>query len=248
MKTSPPTAPMNSCLRYFLTAMSPLQTVLDRPGLTHELCIRQGLAILGNDGLSHHADFFRQYRTELILGVYWADKGWKNIHHYFDPGAGKGLWQFANAITTFEFYYRLALAAGRSRDLAKAAFLLGAAAHLMQDLCVPQHARAKLFDGHKHFEGWVQERRDRYAVAAGGVYHEGRPVTSLLLANACTAADYFDWVKTEGDESRFHQATGPLLALAQRTTSGLLWHFADDVSKELATPLTAIIPGARAVA
>jgi phospholipase C len=223
--------PAESCVNLILATMSPLQGIIDRPGLTHEFCNRQALSILRNDGFTQYADFFMRYLPELNLGVYWADKGWKNVHHYFEPCTGKGLWQFTHAIDNFNLYYQTALSTLEQYDFKKAAFFLGAAAHLVQDLCVPHHARAKLFCGHKQYEGWVQQRCTEYAVVSQGTYSEGRPAPSLIMSNAHTAADFFDWVKYEGDETCFEKATPTLLSLAQRTTAGLFWQFATEAVK-----------------
>ncbi len=230
MKHAPEIIFGEACLHIFLTAVSPLQGMLDRPGVTHEFCNRQALQILRSDGFTSYADFLQQFQRELNLGVYWADKGWKNIHHYFEPGSGKGLWHFANALDQFEAYYRLALTALRQTDPRKAVFWIGAAAHLVQDLCVPHHARAKMLDGHKQYETWAEKCCSRYAVNAQGVYGEGRAACSLLVANAVVAADFFDMVVRENDETSYHKATAVLLPLAQRTTAGLLRHFAGEAA------------------
>lgn len=222
---------VEACLNLVLAVVSPLQTFIDQPGITHEFCNRQALHILRHDGFPHYADFFSQYTKELNLGVYWADKGWKNVHHYFDAWSGRGLRPFANAMENFKLYYHMALATAADCDFKQAVFFLGAASHLVQDLCVPHHARAKLFCGHQHYESWVQQHFINYAVVEQGTYDVGRPAPYLLLSNAHTAADLFDWVKYEGDETRFHKATDLLLALAQRTTAGLFWQFADELGK-----------------
>ena len=223
--------PAEVCLNLVLTAISPLQTLIDQPGITHEFCNHQALHILRNDGFIQYADFFSQFEAELTLGVYWADKGWKNAHHYFEPCSGSGLWKFANAIENFNVYYHMASSAAARHDFKQAVFFLGAAAHLLQDLCVPHHARAKLFCGHQQYERWVQQCFAHYAVVSHGTYHESRPTPSLLLSNAHTAADFLDWVKNEGDETRFAEATDILLPLAQRTTAGLFWQFANKLFK-----------------
>lgn len=229
MKPLQKNSPAGLCLSLVLTAISPFQAFIDPPGVTHEFCNRQALLILRNDGLTPYADFWGQYAKELNLGVYWADKGWKNIHHYFDPCSGRGLWTSAGAIENFKIYYRMATAAAKQADLQKAAFFLGAAAHLVQDLCVPHHARAKLFGGHQQYEHWVQQHFARYAVNGHGTYHEGRPPDFLPLDNAHTAADFFGWVTKEGEDANFRKATEHLLALAQRSTAGLFRQFACEV-------------------
>jgi phospholipase C len=216
-----------------LTATSSLQGLIDRPGITHEFCNRQAVEILRSDGFSSYADFLEQYLPELNLGVYWADQGWNNVHHYFDAGSGKGLWQFANAAESFKLYYHLALKNLHGQDLKKAAFLLGAAAHLVQDLCVPHHARVKLFSGHKQFEAWAQKRYTQFAVTTQGAYLEGRSSTNLLLNNAAVAAEFLPMVSVEGEEILYHKATEVLLPLAQRTTAGLFWEFANMAGKDI---------------
>ncbi|HWQ61406.1 MAG TPA: zinc dependent phospholipase C family protein, partial [Negativicutes bacterium] len=236
MKVIQKIIPGETCLQLFLIAASPLQGMLDRPGITHEFCNSQALQILRNDGFTRYAGYLQQFRRELNLGVYWADKGWKNIHHYYEPKSGRGLWHFAGAIEQFAAYYRLAFHTLRRGDQGKAAFLIGTAAHLVQDLCVPHHARGKLFDGHKQYESWAETRYADYAVSSQGVYGEGRPAFSLLEANAAIAADFLDAVKQEGDEPGYRRATAVLLPLAQRTTAGLLWRFAAEAAKTGAMP------------
>ncbi|HBS58698.1 MAG TPA: phospholipase [Firmicutes bacterium] len=231
MKPIQRTSPADICLNLVLTAISPLQTLVDQPGVTHEFCNRQAMLILRNDGFTPYADFFLQHTKELNLGVSWADKGWKNVHHYFDPCSGKGLWTSAGAIESFKIYYQMASAAATQSDLNKAVFFLGAAAHLVQDLCVPHHARAKLFCGHQHYEHWVQQHFAKYAVGAQGAYNEGQTPDSLILHNAHTAADFLDWATNEAGEAKFGKVTEHLLALAQRSTAGLFRQFACEVLK-----------------
>ncbi len=231
MKALQKVIPGETCLHLFLVAVSPLQGMLDRPGITHEFCNTQALQILRNDGFTRYTEYLQQFKREINLGVYWADKGWKNIHHYYEPRSGRGLWHFAGAIDQFAAYYRLALHTLRRGDHSKAAFLIGAAAHLVQDLCVPHHARGKLFDGHKQYESWAEANCADYAVSLQGLYGQGRPAFSLLEANAAIAADFLDAVKLEGDEAGYRRATSVLLPLAQRTTAGLLWRFAEEAAK-----------------
>ncbi|MBP2664652.1 MAG: zinc dependent phospholipase [Firmicutes bacterium] len=221
--------PVETCLHLVLAAISPFQNIFDKPGLTHEFCNRQALSIMKNDGFSQFSDFIAHYLSELNAGVYWADKDWKNIHHYFEPCTNKGMWHFTNAIENFDMYYRLALQYATQNNLKKAVFSLGAAAHLLQDLCVPHHARAKLFNGHKQFEVWVQERCCKFAVTTKGIYHEGLPPHSLIINNAHVAADFFDWVRYAGDDTLYNKAADVLLPIAQRTTAGLFRAFASDI-------------------
>jgi phospholipase C len=217
------TVPADACLHIMLAIVSPLQCFLDKPGLTHEFCNLQALAIIKNDGLRQCSDILTKYTAELNLGVLWADKDWKNVHHYFEPSSRRGLWHSAHALDNFAMYYQLALQFAKQYNVKKAAFFLGAAAHLLQDVCVPHHARAKLFNGHKQYEGWVQANYTKYAILTDGIYCS--EVNSLINNNACVAADFFDWVRYEGDDTHYNRSTAILLPLAQRTTAGLFYAF-----------------------
>jgi len=219
------TLTVGSGVKVLLATTGPLQGLFDRPAITHEFCNRQALSILRRDGLINCAGFFQRYLRELNAGVYWADEGWKNVGHYFEPESEKGLWRFPNAITDFRCYFSQALYQARRGNSAKAAFFLGAAAHLVQDLCVPHHARAKLLFGHKQYESWVRERYARYAVDNGGIYQDKQLAHQLLLKNAAVAADLLSWVAADADESLYCQATTILLPMAQRTTAGLFLQF-----------------------
>lgn len=211
-----------------LAMASPLQSVLDRPGITHEFCNRQAVAILKNDGLAGRAAFFESHLAELNAGVYWADGGWKNAGHYFDPVSGRGLWHFNNAIAELQGYYNRGVQQFERGDIAKAVFFLGAAAHLLQDVCVPHHARAKLFCGHREYERWAEQHHYEFAVEAQGVYDSEHPCR-LALHNALIAADLLGWANETAGVDNFRCATLVLLPLAQRTTAGLLQRFSEQV-------------------
>ena len=210
--------------KLLLAAVSPYQSYFDRPSITHEFLNRQGIIILHNDGLEHYAGLLHHFLTELNNGVYWADHGWKNVSHYYEPPTGKGLWHFATALDSFSVYFEAALQRFRQHDTAGSIFLLGAAAHLLQDVCVPHHARAKLFSGHKEYENWVRIYHADFAVDRQGLYLTGKLPHELLIKNATAAADYLDWV-TEENHTRFHTVTTDLLTRAQRTTAGLFERF-----------------------
>ena len=225
------TTSMESCIHMMLAAVSPLQKVLDKPGFTHEVCNRQALIILKNDGLEKYAELLAPFEVDLNLGVYWADKDWKNINHYFEPSTRRGLWNFNNAVDTFEMYYQHSLQYLRQYDIKKSIFYLGAAAHLLQDLCVPHHARAKLLNGHKAYELWAQSRCHDYAVTRDGLYREGEAPALLSIKNAEISADFFDWVCYEGDEIFYDKVTSKLLPLAQRSTAGLFLNYGQEMLK-----------------
>lgn len=217
-------------VKILLATVSPFQVLLDRPGITHEFCNKQALSIFSQDGFDVQAQFLNQYIDELNAGVYWADKGWKNISHYFVPGSGKGLWQFNNALKDFKFYYHSSLRLARHGDYRQSIFLLGAAAHLVQDLCVPHHASGKLFAGHQEYEAWAQRNCIKYAAGDQGIYFENKKVETLLINNATVAADLLSWVESETSPAYYHTATNLLLPMAQRSTAGLFLHYTNAIT------------------
>src|SRR6266511_852517 len=94
-------APVVAGVKMLIMATSPLQGLLDKPGLIHEYCNTQAIYSLRDDGYGSYADILQRYQKQLNTGVYWADRGWKNVSHYLVPDSRKGLWEFSNAIKEF---------------------------------------------------------------------------------------------------------------------------------------------------
>lgn len=214
--------PVVATIKLLIAQTSGLQKFIDRPGITHEFCNEQAIKILKQDGFTVYADILTAYKKEINLGVIWADRDWKNISHYYIPGSGRGLWRFSSAAMDYKEYFQRALTYARYKDYEKAAFYLGAAAHLVQDMCVPHHARGVLFQGHKQFEGWAETNRELYAVDEQGLYNR----EGILTSNAQVSADLFSRV-VFGNTSGYQEALAILLPLSQRTTAGLFQYFFD---------------------
>ena len=104
-------------------------------------------------------------------------------------------------------------------------FYLGAAAHLVQDMCVPHHSRNMVLAGHLQYEKWVEKHAENYLVDSDGAYEEG-PVSfkSWAIENATTSYDWFAAVKTTSNRG-YHLVTSILLPQAQRSTAGFFQHF-----------------------
>lgn len=223
--------------KLLLTVVSPLQSIIDRPGKTHEFCNRQALTILRNDGYTDCATFIEKYLQEFNAGVYWADQGWKNVSHYFVPSSGSGLWHFSNAVEEYSAFIAQAKAKIINHDYGRAVFFLGAAVHLVQDLCVPHHARSKLFCGHKEYEQWAEKNCVRYAIREQGLYNDSL-TSDRLIKNAATAADMLPLVNEQASGSDYHKATSVLLPMAQQSTAGMLQQFfACNIEKSLTKAL-----------
>lgn len=226
--------------KIFLKTTSPLQKFVDRPGYTHEFCNNQAITILQRDGFIRCAEFFLKYSKELNSGVLWADQDWKNIGHYYDPKSTRGLWHFPSADEEFQHYINQAMANKRQGNLSKTVFFLGAAAHLLQDLCVPHHSRRKIFSGHQQYEKWVQQYCNNYAINSHGIYQEGKPLGEILLENASVSADLLNWVETDKNKVLYHRATEILLPLAQGTTAGFLQQVYNILFQAVTYPQSAV--------
>jgi phospholipase C len=218
-------APVVAGVKMLIMATSPLQGLLDSPGLTHEYCNAQAVNILRYDGYEQYANILQRHLKQLNAGVFWADRGWKNVSHYLVADTRKGLWEFSNAITEFRTFYARALKHAKAGDLAQGMFFLGAAAHLVQDMCVPHHARGKLFQGHREFESWAETYRYQFRADGNAEYQPDMPVQQWLLNNATVAADWINRTTERSPESHFRDATQCLLPLAQRSTAGFFHSF-----------------------
>jgi phospholipase C len=220
---------MNHLTQAVLAVAGPFQKIFDSPGVTHEFCNNQAITILQRDGLSQAANFLMKFRHELNYGVYWADRGWKNSGHYMFEG--KGLWRFPNALEMFDLYFHQAAKHVYAGNPRQAMIYLGAAAHLVQDMCVPHHSRGKLFAGHRQYENWVKQRYSEYGIGSGGVYQEGAAARKFILGNAAVSADLMEWVDVDGREEDYRKATEIVLPLAQQTTAGLFSAFYERMYK-----------------
>lgn len=213
---------MMAGVKLVLLSTSPIQSIIDKPGITHIFCNHQALKILKNEGFSVCADFYSIYRKQFNCGVIWADKDWKNISHFFIPGSGKGLFKFDSAVTEFKQFINSAFGCARQRDYATAVFFIGAAAHLVQDMCVPHHARGKLFAGHQEYERWAQKQYRNYAVSNLPSVNQSFKPEQWLISNAVIAADLFEFVNHRATQFSYHQATQILLPRAQQSTAAFM--------------------------
>ena len=216
---------MNPIAHVLLATASPLQRFVDKPAVTHAFCNVQALHILSCDALLPPVEFFGAYLSEINRGGYWADSQWKNIDHYLEAESGRGIWPFGNALDTFQQYFYWAIKEARRGNRRKAAFFLGAAAHLVQDLCVPHHARGRIFNGHQEYEVWAMKYCRDFAVNGLGIYLDGHRVGDLLLANARIASEMLDAVDLEKGIVDYEGVTAVALPLAQRSTAGLFEYF-----------------------
>lgn len=213
-------------LKLLLTAAVPFQGLIDKTSPTHGFINQQALAILRADGHGRAADWLGWYREPFNEGCDWADTGWKNIGHMYDPETGMGLKGWPSAPQVVRADWDLAVRLFREGDMLQAAFYLGAAAHLVQDLCVPHHAAARVFAGHKAFEAYARHHRHLFGVSQGGLYNLARTPEGWVLVNAdYTRVHYSHCLASNLENAAIHRAVLDLLPRAQRTTAGFVAFF-----------------------
>jgi phospholipase C len=223
------------------------QLKVDKPAVTHAFCNMQAFQILSRDAVIPCTDFFRTYLKEINSGGYWTDSQWKNIDHYLEPDTGRGIWPFGNALDLFQQYFSCAFKEARQGNRRKAAFFLGAAAHLVQDMCVPHHARGRMFNGHQEYESWAMKACQDYAVDSMGIYLQGSRIAEFIVRNARVAADLLDAVDTDKGIHDYAGVSAIALPLAQRSTAGLFEHFhrvalaPQSFASRPITPISAIV-------
>ncbi|SHE57939.1 phospholipase C [Desulforamulus putei DSM 12395] len=177
-----------------------------------------------NDGYKQAAQFFNMFADQLDSGVVWVDNGLQSACHLYDPDTKSGMWHWPSAAEKCVEFYHKALKLWHNKKHARAMFFLGAALHLVQDVCVPHHASCKIFNGHVDYESWVEIRRHHYLTEDGGIYQISDQPQDWITENAKLAKQYFSLV-SQGLPEDYHRATAVLLPRAQQTTAGFLLHF-----------------------
>jgi len=218
-----------SAARALLRVAGPVQKLVAKTGQTHNFCNQQSGIILAKDGRADAAGIMKLYLPELNRGVHWADASWKSSGHFYDFRTGKGYGNWVNGAQECRLYYSMAAKYWRRNQHSKAMFYLGAAIHLVQDLCVPHHARNLLFDGHQEYENWAEANCQDFAVDCGGIYAVSSAPEGWVIANASVSGELLPKVDQSATEKDYREATAVLLPLAQRTTAGLMAFFYDRV-------------------
>ncbi len=218
--------------KYTMKAINPVKKVImTTECAVHRLINIQALVILKNDNKIHEFNLFSHYLTELNLGVVWADQDFKSSGHFYNPSKDRGLYGNTNALTLANNYYTFALSNYESGDIKKAMFFLGAAAHLVQDMTVPQHANIKLLKEHHKFEKFVRDtfyETPDYLVYDEGCYLES--IAQFIRLNAISAIKASNRHSVIfNDEKRYYEITRQVLPLAQRSTAGLFSMFYRDI-------------------
>lgn len=214
-----------SALKILLAAASPAQRFIQSPVITHFMINHQAVIILANDGHTKYSGLADYYSSFIDQGASWADEGFKNMSHFLNPRTCKGLYGWTGASRECSLYWNKAIRNWKAGNREKSFFYIGAAMHLVQDLCVPHHAAGILFDGHKEYENWVKENHMIFIVEKGGIYRQGNLPATWLKSNAEIAVRLLPLVRAGSSVEDYHKATALLLTRAQKVTAGFLHNF-----------------------
>ena len=208
--------------KLLLASASPLQYFLDPPGVTHIHCLEQAYITLKHDGKEDVATLFNAHHSMLKKGLDWADRGWKNVNHFYSHPDKQGIIRWPGATSECQSYFNKALAIFPS-NLDKGMFFLGAALHLVQDMCVPHHSIGVLFDGHKEFETWATQNWNRFPVKSGLYLPFSHPA-QWIDHNAKISGSLYPLVSVEEEctEDSYYKASEILIPLTISTSAGFL--------------------------
>lgn len=218
-------------LQRLLAVTAPFQSLIDRISPTHSFINRQSVAILAADGRLQEAAWLARHLHAFNQGCDWADTDWKNLGHMYDPETGRGFRGWPSAADLFQEYWDQAVRRFLAGESHEAFFYLGAAAHLVQDMCVPHHTAAVLLGGHKRFEAYAQTHRHWFAAPGAGFYHLASSPLDWVMENAIyTRTFYSDCLDSSLPPARLHEAVADLLPRAQRSTAGFVTQFLASVN------------------
>lgn len=218
--------------KYTMKAINPLKkAIITTDCFIHKEINKQALVILKNDKHTEQYILFSNYLAELNMGVVWADQDFKSSGHFYSPIRDRGLYGNTNALTLAKNYYTFALSYWNSGEVMRAMFFLGAAAHLIQDMTVPQHANIKLLKEHHKFEKFIRDtyyNTPEYLVSNKGCYLNS--VEEYIRHNAlCSIRMNKRLCSISDEEDRFYTLGKYTIPLALRSTAGLFATFYKNV-------------------
>lgn len=219
-----------SFAKIILTAGAPIHLLLAGKWETHTFINSQAITILERDGFESRALLLKNYLNIINKGVMWADKCWKCFAHYMDPIEKRGLKPWPDAASECRYLFIKSVNFWKSGNREKSLFFLGAAVHLVQDLCVPHHARKIALNGHRFYESWVREHYNEFTITKDGLYNVDKDPGGWVLYNSRIAWYYLPYVTIINSLSAYRMATSILLPLAQRTSAGFFNYFIDCTS------------------
>lgn len=215
-------------------AINPIKKrIISTQCVVHQFINLQGLIILKNDGYLEASEFLSKYIRDINKGAIWADQDFKSSTHFYNPEKDRGLYGRSNAKKECIGYYSDAINSYYKGDISRAMFFLGAAAHLMQDMTVPQHVIVKLAGHHRKYEQWVireYKEKTEFKIYSNGIYLNS--IAEYIDYNTKIAYSTYKRYLGEKDLNKlFYETTLITLSAAERTTAGVFLKFYNDIKK-----------------
>ena len=215
-------------------AINPIKKrIISTQCVVHQFINLQGLIILKNDGYLEASEFLSKYIRDINKGAIWADQDFKSSTLFYNPEKDRGLYGRNNAKKVCIGYYSDAINSYYKGDISRAMFFLGAAAHLMQDMTVPQHVIVKLAGHHRKYEQWVikeYKEKEEFKIYSNGIYLNN--IAEYIDYNTKIAYSAYKRYLGERDLNKlFYETTLITLSTAERTTAGVFLKFYNDIEK-----------------
>lgn len=213
-------------------AVNPLKKKIMKTNCTvHKFIMIRAIEILKNDGYKKQSNYFRNNIVNLNLGVSWADQDFKSSNHFYHVSKGRGLYGFSDALTECRKYYSESILKAKEGDCDKSIFYFGAACHLIQDVTVPQHVNNRLLKSHRRFEMWIISKlMSDYSFIATDRTVRYESLDQYIKNNAIMANSiYIKNLNIESRDKRYWKVASAILKEAQRTTSGFMLDYYDDM-------------------
>lgn len=198
--------------------------------IVHKFINKEALKLLNEKNRLEEYNFYSNYMADLNRGVKWADADLKSTNHFYHHESGRGLYGFSNAKDECIKYYNEALKLFEENNFSRAMFFLGAACHLVQDSTVPAHAMKNL-KKHKPLEKYIVNKiLDGYSININDDIIRYPSVADYIINNTKEAVltnKVFDNLPVK--QERFERIFETIIAIAIRTTAGLLSDFYDNI-------------------
>lgn len=222
----------NRVLSGIFTLTNPIKKSIKRTECKVHICINYyALDTIFKDTMLHQYNVFHTYMDNINEGAVWADQDFRSSNHFYNPYKKRGLFGRRNAMDLAIEYYSDAVKLW-SENRNKAMFYLGAAAHIIQDMTVPQHANIKLLDDHHQYESFVKKKYMHFKV-----YNENlKPylldsISDYVRFNSRVALKVHRKYRViKKDECRFLRITKCSIPLSIRTTAGLFILYYNDIA------------------
>ncbi|MGI6706021.1 MAG: zinc dependent phospholipase C family protein [Clostridia bacterium] len=214
--------------RFVLAALNPFKkATVHTECKIHRQMNKQALRILHNEGYQEAYVFYGKHKEILDKGAVWADQDFKSLQHFYHPYRKKGIYGQKNARQLAEEYYFKAIRSYYLGRVERAVFFLGAVAHLIQDMTIPQHANIRLLSNHRKYETFVKHfYNSTHDVKAEKGIIEFDELREYIQFNSRTALKMHRLYGGIGDrKERFYRIAKCSIPLAERTTAGFLLMF-----------------------